>query len=350
MLIYIILIILTIIGCELLKKRPTIHSIYNILIYVIPLSLRNMSMGLNDVEKIYYVYFRRMENQLIGDLKNFIFKDYFFYYFMYFCKKIWNNYNFFLTVVAIPYLFSFFRLLKKYSSDILMSCLMFLALSYWGYEFTVLRHCMAVALTIRSYDYIQKKEFLKFIVCIAIATLFHATAIIFLPAYFLDKTNFKLKYFGMIGVLGLILFMFKNKIMSLIFLLISGTRFSYFKENVTELSPTLFFINFLILLLSYFSFQVNKKKYNAIEKKEINLLLNVVCVGTIISMLSMVFGEANRLSMFYSIFNVLLLPNTLSKYTQKNRIIIKSMLNVIFIIYFLLFSLSNMNMVPYIFF
>ena len=79
-----------------------------------------------------------------------------------------------------------------------------------------------------SYDYIRQRKLLKFLIAVVLAGLFHKSALIFLPAYFLYKIKIsKIKLIRFI-IVDIVLFIFRRQIMQ--FLLIISIRILYYRN------------------------------------------------------------------------------------------------------------------------
>ena len=126
-------------------------------------------------------------------------------------------------------------------------------------------------------------------------------------------------------------------------------RFSmYTVQNFSSLNNLLFFINYCILLFSSFFIFTKKdeednKKYGALFKMQL--------IGTFISIFNVVLGEFNRISMFFTIYSIILIPESI-KYIRetKTRTVILFFISIILIIYFLFFGIQNYLLIPYSFF
>lgn len=98
--------------------------------------------------------------------------------------------SFLLIFVAISlYLKS--STIYKYSGYVFLSLLLYITPSYFVEEHVHLRQGIATATTIYSIRFIIDRKLYKFLLCIAIAFLFHKSSIIFILAYWIVKINLK---------------------------------------------------------------------------------------------------------------------------------------------------------------
>lgn len=102
-----------------------------------------------------------------------------------FSAMISDSYTFLLFLQAILIYFFTWRSLKSFSISPIFSLLIWFSFSFAGIFFV--RQTIAVALVLFSFTFIFDRKLKLFITFVLIASLFHQTAIIFLPAYFCYK-------------------------------------------------------------------------------------------------------------------------------------------------------------------
>ena len=93
-------------------------------------------------------------------------------------------------------------------------------------------------------------------------------------------------------------------------------------------------------------------KYFNVKYKNINCLLNFATLSVILFSFSNIIVEIYRISLYLSIFNILLLSNALNKYKfvdEKRYKILTIIIEVIFIAYFLFRNSYNVGINPYVF-
>lgn len=100
----------------------------------------------------------------------------------------WFSYTIvFLTFAAIGVSLKA-KFIFKYSPQVLLSFLFYYSNSFFVHDCTQIRASVAAAIFLGiGLDYIFKRKLLRFVVCIIISGLFHYSAFLFLPIYFLNK-------------------------------------------------------------------------------------------------------------------------------------------------------------------
>jgi hypothetical protein len=117
-----------------------------------------------------------------------------------------DNYFWLLFLTAFFIVFSYLRLIKKYSTNYVFSVTLFVTLGLYIFLFNGLRQALAMAIMTYSVKYlIEKKLIAYFLICL-VASMFHMSALIMLPIYFI--INFRLNTFYKITLLALIVSIF----------------------------------------------------------------------------------------------------------------------------------------------
>lgn len=99
-----------------------------------------------------------------------------------------NRYIFIFILTLIIYVLYFLNL-KRYASDYRIALLLFLGLLFF-FTFTYLRQMIGVGITGLSLKYVYERKLLKFVVFVLLAALFHNSAIILFPAYFIPSRKY----------------------------------------------------------------------------------------------------------------------------------------------------------------
>lgn len=144
-------------------------------------------------------------------------------------------------------------------------------------------------------------------------------------------------------------FIARGKIARIINALLSGMdRYSRYSENATQLSLMGAFILICVYIVSYvFACPAYK------EDDELKMLLNLSVISIAFMTLVTVVGEFHRISMFFGIYNTVLLPKAWKRYQARDsrlKAVYLLGINAAFIAYFLLYGLWNYSLSVYRFF
>jgi hypothetical protein len=114
-----------------------------------------------------------------------------------------NRYIFILIVTVIIYSLTFISF-KRYMTNYPFAAVLFLALMFF-FTFTYLRQVLAVNIAWLSINFIIDRKFWKFLLIVFIACLFHNSAIILFPFYFLPIRKYKIRNIMLVMSLCLVL-------------------------------------------------------------------------------------------------------------------------------------------------
>lgn len=344
MLIYIVLVIIILI-LPILKIDKKKYCIIIGAIMTSIIGLRSIEMGMGDTKSIYISIFDQLANLSIKGSINFIREsdiEITFYFLTKVYLLITDNSRIYIFLLSIPLNYSIARFIYKYSKIPSISFIMFFSLNYFGFSFTLIRHCIALAILVYSYDYIYTKNIKKFLLTVFIAGLFHRTAWIFIIAYPIsNRLTIGLKNISIPLISAVISYAFGEKMLLFLSYFIKSGHFLQYL-TVRENTITFFLMNFLMLI---FILCITKNNINKDVKQQINLLT----MGTSIASCMIFLSEAFRISTFFTIYSIVLLPNTIiSIKSKETRMIIEILLYLIFITYFFMFSINNNEIYPYV--
>lgn len=263
-------------------------------------------------------------------------EDGYFYY-----NKILNylstNEIFLLIVSGIIIFYAFYKFIKFNSVNIFMSLYFFIGLRYYGSTMNLLRQMIAISIILIIFNKIEKYEKKRLIGLNLLAMLFHKSAIVFLIIIFLKKVRYSRKYYIKLNILSVIIFLFSNKLLILI------TKINYFSRyknyfggesftswnfgNITQV-----IISFIITFFYYKFFIKNRKK---ITIK--NSVYGWICSFGLLFSVSSIFGSLlARLALYFTIFNIVIIPMLLKKYNNK----VVSMCVILFVFLYHYFTMK----------
>ena len=131
-------------------------------------------------------------------------------------KTLTDNWNVFIFLSTLIDLLIISLVFKRYSSNYSLSLLLFFTLNI-GLEFDLMRNMKAILLILLSLQYIKQRNLLKFLLIIVAAFMFHRSALMFIPLYFMGNMELKEKklsiFLIIINIFYFIDFSFFNELM-----------------------------------------------------------------------------------------------------------------------------------------
>ncbi len=272
-----------------------------------------------------------------------------------FSSSLSNNYTLFLFLTALIIVSLTSKVLKKYSPYPLFSFLLLLSYSINSSGFGY-RQDLAIVIVFFSFYYIIDSKVYYFIALVIIATLFHQSAIIFLPAYWMAKINWNRKKIVILLLLLTIIYFFTNSVTDIatIYSDSAAMKVSGYSELDEEQKtmgkgdPLILlikglsnrFVFFIPALLVFY-----KNKENVVYKAALNIFILGISLYVIFFPLGAVFL---RFSRYFDIFHILLIPLAVYFSKRNTRIFLFIFYLIICIIKFSLVLLEDDKVyVPY---
>lgn len=257
-----------------------------------------------------------------------------------FCSRIYPHYQTILIVSSIIIYVGFYRFIVKYSNAFLLSFVLFFCLRFSDDAMCIIRQSIALAIILKSYDYIKYREFKKYLVCFVIAFLVHKSSIAFFPAWWICKMNLT-KSTMLLLLSGSIIVMFAVMVGNQYVFMLMGDYYTYMSTDYnyvasSKIAPMINLLMYSLMLLFC------RNKYKKIQKNSNNLeflndmnrMQSLVFVGVCIMLISLANALIFRIACYYYVFIIVLLPNSLkmSKERRKWTVLISTILLVYYIV------------------
>jgi hypothetical protein len=245
-------------------------------------------------------------------------------------------------IILVLYL----RFINLNSNIIWLSVYLLLTTLEFYSTMNILRQSIAIAIILASYEFVKNKEPTKFILTVALAALFHYTALIFLIVYPFRNIKYNKKTVFSLIAGALIIFISYDWIAEVLFNIMPRYANYIYKEKFAdiEIGSILKFLVSLSILIFGGIVKVNKddnpKQRIIISKNKNNYtygnnILSYICLfGTLISFLSINFSILSRIANYFVIFNIIYVPAIIRKIKDKKKsVTITSTVIILFLIY-----------------
>jgi len=215
------------------------------------------------------------------------------------------------AVIAATFCFSVSKVIYKYSDEAFLSFLILASLSYIFFSLTGLRQTVALSMVLLSYPYLRERKFFPFVIVVVFGSLFHASAIIFLIAYPLANIKIGWHYVAILSIAFFIV-NFSSETIRLTIEMWGWTE-TYIAYADREIALT--YSGFIIQLLIFTFCLFYSKGVLKADKKNITLY-NLLYLGLLFQLNTFVIAEFFRISMYFSIFSIILVPKAI--HVEKN--------------------------------
>lgn len=211
-------------------------------------------------------------------------------------------------------------------------------LLFTGYS--AIKQGIAISFCLYSLKYVSRRKPFGFIVCLIIAYLFHSTAIVFFPVYFLWNYRKKMPWWGKflsIGVAFAIVVFFEPIVGTL-----GGDRFSSYGTQLLQTNNYLF-----LLMLAWLTIYLYFRKLLVALDKRNELLILLYAVGTILMLIGYRNAFAKRIAYYFRPVEIVLLPQLSFAFTDRSRKIVDVMI-ALYVVAILVLTESGtaMDMAP----
>lgn len=254
-----------------------------------------------------------------------------FIYLVRFCKKISSNPRFFLCITSIFIFYSFGKTIWRYSKMPSLSLYIIYCYTFFNFALSGLRESLAISIILLSFPYILKRDYLKFIILLALASSMHTTACIFIFAPLLAKLRISKRNILLLLMMAILLQSLFNALLNYALLIVPAYN-SYVVGGVYFGDTRLASILDLGVLLSILIFCLHYYKKTLIGEID-NTLIMLVCFAIVVMIISLKFNLLSRVALYYSFFISILLPNALRRSAGMTRIFLSSTIIVIFTLY-----------------
>lgn len=231
---------------------------------------------------------------------------------MYITKIFSENYQAIFVITSLIIVGLIFLSIKRNSSNFYLSIFLFVSMYFYFNSFNVVRQFIAISLICYSLKYVEEKKPINFILLILLATTFHKTSIITLLLYFIKDFKVSKKTY-IIGGLLTVAIIPLVPIMIEIFVNIFPKYLLYLTfPKSSGLSAT------GIIILAIFILSIVVKEELVRKNSMNNLYINGIYLAFLTQMLASTNIQFIRISMYFYILSIFLIPDIISIIKEKN--------------------------------
>lgn len=247
--------------------------------------------------------------------------------------RIFTDAQWWLAFIGAMYAFTGVYVIYKESESPLMSVIAWICLGFFSFSLTGLRQALALSFTALAYFPLKQRKLWRFLLLVGIATLFHSSAFIFLIMYPIANKKLGIFHLVVAGVVLVVFVAFQGQVRSLLSKIFEDSYLGGYADSETKLT-----FSGLIIQLAIFTFALLYYP-NVVKKYEqANILYNLSFIGVLFQLFSSMIAEFFRVSMYFSFFNVLLIPLAIAGEPNKD---VRRLLSCSITLVFLLFAFRN---------
>lgn len=311
------------------EKQRKLFLFLTGLAIVLYMGLRDASVGsdtLGYIEK-YRWYAQYSLNQILNLYRTDL-KDPTYYAVGWLFSRIFSEPQFWLCFVSAVYISGVMLLVYRRSPAPLFSVFLFLCLSYVEFCMSGMRQAFAMGITLFALYPMEKRKPIPFVLIVVLASLFHTSAIVFLAAYPMSKLKLGGKHLVIFLGSLILFFFFQDEVRQLVQNVFEANRLSGYAESETALNFTGYLIQVVIFLFCALTYPRVKACY-----EHADLYYNLSFIGLTFQLFSSMVAEAFRLSLYFSVVNIVLLTMALTVSDRKHRDLVTFTVMIVFLIY-----------------
>ncbi len=130
--------------------------------------------------------------------------------------EVQSRYQIMFVITSIVIVGAIFLYIYKHSNKPYLSVFFFLTFGVLFISFDFLRQMIAAIVVLYALKYVEKKQFARYIAFVLLASLFHISALIMIPFYFILRFKMDWLTLGIYAIATFFLFLFSNDILDFI--------------------------------------------------------------------------------------------------------------------------------------
>jgi len=259
-------------------------------------------------------------------------------------SHIFNNPQFLFILYGLLVAVSIIRFLYLNCENVVLGVVMFNCLGLWGFMAQGIRQGIAMCICLFALEYCKQRKFIKFILHIALAMLFHASAIAFIVVYFLPRLKMDVKGYFVVGIGAFICALCLDDLFGLFNLVMND---AYTTNDIYSTSGG--FVSTLIYCLIIFAtlLTYGRKKDNELDER---MFFYMLCCGFLLFVMRYSVNTiAQRVAYYYMFSQIPMLSMVLQKFNNRDRAI-STIIVVCLCLGITIYKASYSVLVPYVLF
>lgn len=246
-----------------------------------------------------------------------------FYYIGVVVKTFTSNVAIYFLVVALLSFFFLYKAFDKYCLYPIFGVCVYISRFYLARNFIQIRAGLSYAIILMAVQYITKRDWKRYFAWVFVAYLFHHSAIIAVPLYFLCMLDIKKRHIVMgLGMTFVIAAFFSNVVRSMVADNVSDLNVdtTYIQEEYQRewglSNPMIYFQTFLLMV---YTFTEDRMK---LTTSHYTTIRNAYFYSTVILIvLSCYTALSGRVSSMFATLEMVIIPSIAYSFMKKDRLI-----------------------------
>ena len=243
-----------------------------------------------------------------------------FFYIGVIVKSFTSNVTVYFLIVALLSMFFLYKALDKYCYYPILGVCAYTSRFLFGRNFIQIRAGLSYAIILMAVQYITKRDWKRYFAWVFVAYLFHHSAIIAVPVYFLCMLDIKKKHIVMgLGMAFVIAAFFSNVVRSMVADNASDLDVTtYVAEEYQRewglSNPMIYFQTFLLLVYTFTEDRMRKTTSHYITIRNAYFYSTLILIT-----LSCYTALSGRVSSQFATLEMVIIPSIAYSFSRKNR-------------------------------
>ena len=201
--------------------------------------------------------------------------------------------------------------LNKYSVDPVQSIIYYCGLIFYTFMADIMKQSIAMSLLLVAFDAIVERRPIRFVLLVWLAYLFHAPAMIFLPAYLIAKMQPNRMYLLFLVVMLVLTYRFRNEILELML--------EFYETDVHDASLSFLANKVLIMIVIVVAALVLRPPEE--QDRVYGILMQFMGISIVLQTFASYNNTFERLANYYFQFAVAFIPMVFQTDTRRSRLL-----------------------------
>ncbi len=216
-----------------------------------------------------------------------------------------------LTLFALPAVALYFRFIRKNSSDVYLSVLIFAMFMFWFLLFNIMRQTLAMAIALQALDPAMRKKRLEAVLIVFLASLVHTSAWPFLIVVFLISFRVKIDMYYLLALSMICVCVLVSAPYVIQFAAVLMGYTAYIGTSFTG-AGTLFHPLLYYLILCCVIILLDQKHIKEYDR----MMIYMLSIGVLLYAVSIRVQIVNRVTYYFTSAVLVLFPNLISYLTK----------------------------------
>lgn len=256
-------------------------------------------------------------------------------------RQFTANPQLFFMITSIIINVGFVIFMVKNTDNIALSLYFYITTFMYYLTMNGIRQYIASVILVLGYKHLVSGNFKKYIIYVICGMVFHSSCFIMIPVYFIVRKRSNSVWNVAILMGTVFALLFYQPFLEILFELLKYTNFYYYKDvlltDVNGANPIRMVVWFAPVILTFMYLERARKVYG----KEIDIILNLCYIGAIFMVLATKHVFFARVTMYFDVYYLLLLPKLCNMFESKTNKILTVILMIAYLGYSTMLLLSG---------